>query len=294
MNVVRSTWRVCLLLAAVFAVTVILAQESRPAAAAGSQVFFSKVNTAPTKVTSVIIQPSTGYKSYYIWGKDLKGTYGAGYMQLDIRYISYLLHTGSLAEGDPFDGLLYSGWLGTTGRSDQCGLPLIINGISGAGQAQIICDTLGAPMRPPPPPWGPLGTTIIGSLTIRPGTVLGTTTVAFEPVETWIKDTGEAVDNNADTIVDQVIEPANIPLTVSDLTVVIARCGNVDLDPVYPPLGGGAVDIDDIFVEAAKFGQTTYHPTWDPMFDMDGNGAVGIDDIFLIVLMYSTYCMPTP
>lgn len=290
-------WKVSLVALAVLAVAIALAQDNRPAdASSNTQIFFSKTNSQVPAgpLASIIIHPNQGYIPLYVWAKNVKGTYGAGNMQIDVQYVSWLLHVDSMAEGDSNNGLVYSGWLGTTGRIDTCADPDIINLPGPAGSARIVCNTLASPIQPPPPPYGPLGNRLMGTLAIKPGPALGVTTITLTPNETWISDTGVSIDNNGDTIIDQVIDPSDIPATITSLQVKIWRCGSVDGSAIFPTLGGAAVGLSDIFFEAGKFGLNQFSPNWNTMYDMDGNLAVGLSDINIIAAQYATYCMPTP
>jgi hypothetical protein len=276
----------------------LIGQGNQPANAAHTKIFFAKVTNPPmaNPAGDVVLVRNVAFMPLHIWAKDVDSSYGAGYYQVDINFLSWLLHVDSIAEGDTINGLVGSGWLGTTGRAYDCGDPIIENPPSGAGHAKLNCDAIGAPKAPPlpPPAYGPTGNGILGTLILEPGTALGVSTVTYTAASTWLRDTGVAIDNNADTVHDQIIEPADIPATETNVRVHVSRCGNVDLDPVIPSLGGGSVDIDDIFLEASKFGQSSMTPGWNPMFDMDGNNAVGVDDIFNVGLQYVSYCYPTP
>lgn len=276
----------------ILAIGLALTGESRSAVAAEpTRILLSGSDFLPVESPpGIILFPDGPEIQLYVWVENVVAERGAGTFNLEFSWVSWLLDVDSVAEGDAEDGLLAdSEWL--TNSASQivtCSSPAITNDeITGQGSANVGCGILGAPSRPPDPPWGAVGDGILASLRIAPGSALGRTTFTVT-AGTWLDDTGEIYDSTGDTIPDTEIPFQDIPIKLLSLPVLIAPCA--DFTGATPGVPDGIVTIVDILFEASHFGAAPTNPPYEPNWDMDVDSVITIPDILIVARQFGTVC----
>ena len=244
-----------------------LANDSRPVAADHTDIFFTQSTTGdPSLVTPVtslsMVVNDPGPVTLYVWARNVHDPQGVAGFEVKVNYVSWLIAVNSLFADTT--------WLGSTGRSASCTAPVIRpNPTTGAGRANVSCNTLGAP-----PPFGPQGSGLLATITVKAGVVPSITNLVLAE-GTLLVNTGAIVRGS-------IVPPAEIPTIKRSLQLVIARCGDVD--------GDGGVTISDIFLVAGEFGKDSVHPEWNPIYDLNIDGGITIQDIFLTAGQFGTFC----
>lgn len=276
----RVSGRLGLLAALLLAGTFALARESRPAQAAGTEIWLGSSSScsglALTSTVLLIGGPST---NVYVCVKNIspKDTFGAAAFNLDFSYVSWLLAVQS-ATLDSVSPALAKQWLGTTGRVVSC-LPVLIepNPVTGAGRVYGGCQTL-----EPPPPNGPTANTALAKITLGSGITKRTTPIDFR-VGSYTAGSFLVSAN----FTGGISTASPIPSTVPVLSATIAPCAD------FTGAGGvpnNQVTLVDILYESGKFGSNSSTPGWNPNWDMDGNNFVNIQDIFIVAREYGMFC----
>lgn len=273
----RRLAKAWLFASALLLATLALAQDSRPASADHTDIFFTLSDSDPTPLTSItLIINDLRPPTLYVWARNVHAKGGVGAFEIDIHYMSGLVTMNSFTLEDPM-------WLASTGRSVFCPGPPVIdpNLGTGGGVAHVSCNTLSGPD-------GPQGSGILVSLELKAGVVLAETKLVLDDDRTFLVDTGQITVNDQGTPT-AARGPEVIPTTKLSLQIVIVRCGDVNDD--------NAVTIDDIFLVAAQFGMTldpNNIKKWDPVYDMNVDNAITIDDIFLNAAQFGRECSNPP
>lgn len=265
--------KVWLLVSAVLMATVGLAQDARPADAAGPQIIISRSSTSPDPITSLVLNPGGPSLDLYVWAKDVKGPLGAGAFQIGLSYNSWLISVNSIAKD--------SVWLGSTGRTVWCSpVELHPHTDTGAGNGYVGCNT------PTPPPTGSYGPScsnnhcdgLLGRVTVQPGIVPIATALNFT-AKTYLMDTGWGA---------VPVQEPEVIATGFSLPVGIVKCGDHS--------GDGYVNLfDDILSVIMHYQERPGDPGWDPKYDLDKSGNVDLfGDILGTVIQYQKSCYQTP
>ena len=253
-----SLARLGLLVGAIVGATLALAQESTPASAAHTKIYFSNAGFAPAAATNVVVlTPGGGPRDLYIWVKDVHDPSGASTFQLNANF------DGSLFSAQSFTG--YTTWLGSTGRSASC-LPTAIE----EDEAHLGCVTVGGV-----PPYGAQGGGLLGKITLLPGPTMQTSLLDFST--SYLRNTPPPPD----------FEAQDIPVTITSPTVIFLQCADFNYDSL--------VDLpNDILGVILQFQMQTGNPGWDPVYDLDDNGLIDLaNDILGAILQFGLPCTQT-
>lgn len=158
-------------------------------------------------------------------------------------------------DGTPSQVLSIGPFLGSTGRSPTC-----LRDLTVPGRAWILCYTLGAS------PDGPTGGGVIAVMRFKaPVTsTQGWSLLSFSEVQ----------------LAD--ITGASIGVTSQNGLVAVVPCSDVT--------GEGAVNIFDMAVVAAHFGQTSASPGWLPAADVTDDNVVNIFDLSAVAAAFGLTC----
>ncbi len=275
-RVARGALGAAVFLSAVFAVSVLMGQDSVRAGAADTEILAGRSGTSPTYAASVVLVKGGVYagqspctagdtdatkRCIYFWAKNVNNTYGASAFQVKATYNSNLIRAWTIAS--------YSSWLASTGRSVTCLQPTIVEDLStGAGEATITCNTFLQP-----PPYGPKCPSQCNGL-------LGI--FAFQSRGTGVGST--ILNLSESSLVDTPPPPWGptlpaIPATVRSVNVIVAKCAD------FTGTGGapdGAVRVNDILYAVQAY--------FTPGGDLDGDGATRVGDILIAVQQYFASC----
>ena len=280
----RNTVRIGLCVLVVAVAVLALGRDAQPASATEpTRILFSTSNFTPIELNpGIIMFPGGPPLTLYVWAENVVSERGAGSFQLDFEYISWLLTTNDLQTD--------ADWLSADGtQSITCSAEVINEDLqTGQGNAYTGCTRLGAPSQPPAPPWGALGSGLLGAISISPGTALTAKTTLTMTMNTWLDDTGEAIDENGDTVIDPEGFPQDIPVKRLSLSVMIIPCG--DYTSSTPGVPDGVVTVIDILYVASNFGARSIDLNWDPNWDMNLDGFVTIIDILTVARQFGSVC----
>lgn len=265
-----------LLASAVLAGAAFVGHGTDPAYASHTEILFSKSNTSPTMVASLLFVVGGPSQTVYVWAKNVDDAQGAAAFDVKFTYNHSVATITALT--------VQSAWLTSTLRQGlACPAPwwalgapyvrAIPDDPSGLWEGQVSCGTLD------PPPTGPAGPSCYNShcdgllaiITIAPG-ALGTTHLDL----TWgsrLVDTGTS---------PPVVDPALIPATRQSLNLSVVRCSDFD--------GDTAVTIDDISAIALRFLTAVGSPGWNPIYDLDNDLSITIDDISASAMQFLQVC----
>ncbi len=262
-------------LGAVFAVSVLLGQDSVRAGAADTEILPAHSNSSPTYTPSVVLvkggdatgpspcsvgesDPTTD--CLYFWAKNVNNTTGASAFEVKVTYDASVIHVDTIAH--------FTTWLGSTQRSVACVVPTVVEDPdTGVGEARITCNTL-----LPPPPYGPACNNghCSGQLGLMAfesrGTAMGSTTLNLS--QSMLVDTPPNPDN-----------AAAIPATVRSVNVVIAKCADFTGSTGSPD---GTIRVNDILYVVNQY--------FTPGGDLDGDGTTRVNDILIGVQQYFADC----
>ena len=280
----RNTVRIGLCVLVVAVAVLALGRDAQPASATEpTRILFSTSNFTPIELNpGIIMFPGGPPLTLYVWAENVVSERGAGSFQLNFDYISWLLHADSMeADAD---------WLSVNQTQViTCASAVITEDlITGQGNALTGCTRLGAPSEPPAPPWGALGTGILGAISISPGTALTAKTTLTMTIGTWLDDTGGVYDEDGDTVLDTEVLPQDIPVKLLSLSIMITPCA--DFTGATPGVPDGIVTVIDILYEASKFGARSSDPDWNPDWDMDLDEFVTIPDILTVARQFGRGC----
>ena len=255
-NAVRSVVKLGLLAAAVVAAAVGVGQESQPAGAAHTQILLSYSRISPIHASAVVVIPSGVPRDLYAWVVDVHEASGASAYRLEINFGSEsFIYTTIEAPDAPL-------WLGNRGRSAACPAPTVEPGV-----AYMDCITVGQV-----PPFGAMGTGLLGKFTITPRTVWQT--IPLDLTGTYLINTPSDAD----------FTWSYIPVTLLPSTIVFMHCADFN--------GDGSVDLlNDILGVILQYGKTSADPDWDPRFDINKDGDIDLlNDILGTILQYNLPC----
>lgn len=255
-NAVRSVVKLGLLAGAIVIAAVGVGQESQPAGAAHTQILLSYSNISPIHAPAVVVMPNGVPRELYAWVVNVDEASGASAYRLEISYDSAaFIYTAIEAPDAPL-------WLGNGGRSAACPSPTVLPGL-----AYIDCFTVGQV-----PPFGALGTGLIGKFTVTPRSVWQT--IPLDLSGSYLINTPSDID----------FTWSYIPVTVLPTTIVFMHCADFN--------GDGSVDLlNDILGVILQYGKTSADPDWDPTFDINKDGAIDLlNDILGTILQYNLPC----
>lgn len=288
---IQGLWKMTLLLVVAVAAIVTLAQDAPSVdAVSGTSIILSKSNTTATPVQlPIILYPGGPSLTLYVWAKDVKDPQGAGRWQIEFNFEANLVSVSGVTP--------YVTWLQSTGRTaDSCPPRLagyvIQDPLTGYGNAQVSCITLDGP----PPPFGPNCanfncTGILASFTVTPRVVTPPQTARLNfqlddsnPIFTYLTQLADTGVVSSGT----VTEPQEIPATVPNASVLLAKCADMD--------GNGQVTVPgDILGVILRYNWTTATPGWDPKYDLNNDGRIDVpNDILGAIFQYNLYCTQTP
>jgi hypothetical protein len=287
---IRRVAKVSLLASVLVLAALALAQDSRPAGAVNTEIFFTVSPSSPSPPTNVILlrnepgMPEPNELKLYVWARKIVDPYGLGGFQVDITYDSLLMSVDDIDWDKSFDvdgdGTVDDNFLETTGRGDPplqggivCSDPFVeVDPTTAIGRAHVSCNTLAAP-----PPFGPQGDGPLATLTLKAGSQrTGAPLLPPHPTLTLTDGTflinpgAIPKDNDGDTEPDE--PPEVIPSTLRSLQITIANCA--DFPTATYPNGDGQVTLfGDIMGVAFRFGMTDDHPDW--YLDKQPSGSPG-------------------
>ena len=270
---IQTVSKAMLCVAAALAIALVLAEDSRPAVASHTDIFFTQSLTSPSPMTSfMLLANDPTPRTFYIYARNVDDPEGLGAFEVNVNYVSWLVAVNAIAHD--------STWLGSTGRTVACNPPTIEPNVeTGAGHATIVCNTIGAPPPFGPPNGGTAASGLLGTITIKAGAVPAITQLILDPNRTILVDTGRIQGG-------ELISPAVIPTTKRSLQLVMTDCGDV-----YPkPNRDGFVTISDVFAIAGRFGMTSTHPNWNPTYDLNDDGSVSLADVFAVAAQFGLHC----
>ena len=288
---IRNVSRVSLLLVAVAVTVVALGHDARPVTGAtGTRIVISESSTSPIPVsTPFILYPNGPSVDLYVWAENIKDPFGPhrlGGFDIYFTYDNSLMSITALSPDTTF--------LTSTGRQASCIPPFwassppyvqaIPNDPDGRWEGTVGCHTLDGAT-----PFGPVGTGLIGSLTLTPNpavvppdnsTLNFAVPIASNPLFTYLTvliDTGGVSG-------ETVTPPAEIAATVPTVSVLMIRCADFD--------GDGQVAVPgDILPLILRYAMTSSHPDWDDIYDLNGDGTIDVvNDILGAIFQYLNFC----
>ena len=252
---IRIVVKLSLVAQAVLAVTLALGQDSRRVAATHSEVHLA-TSAASSQHVGTIFLPQGATKTLYVRAKDVThDTSGVAAFDVDLKYDPNVLSVTTIQAA--------TSWLGSTSRPVSCKAPIIepvLGDATGLWHASASCFTTGSV-----PPWGALGGGLLATVTLVGGTQPGNTILTNESV-----------------LFNTTVQMTEIPVTLRSSVVVVARCGDVNVD--------GVVTGGDIAGVVLAFGRLSGQPGWDPVFDLNDDSAITGGDIALVVVQFGSFC----
>lgn len=253
--------------AALAAVMLLLAQDSRPASAVNTRVYFTYSTTNPSPQSNIILNPDGAPVTLYVWAENITDPQGLASFSVDVIYDPDLMSVPNVSFSDTF--------LESTGRQAMC-TTLPAQPVPGDPDHYYVNAACASIVTNPPAP--PVqGSGLLATLTVVPGSDYG---MAALTNDSFMMDAGYIIPP------DTVVNPEQIAATVISATAQIAKCGDV----APPPNGDGAVSGLDFFSLLTKFGTSQGLPGWDERYDLNGDGAVAGVDFFILLGQFGALC----
>ncbi len=274
------TARLWLIVAAVVAAGVVLAEDRGTVLASHTKVYFTTTSSGnPTQLATLTVFPGSPTQTLYVWAKDVDhDPQGLGAFEVDIRYDPNVLRITSITKS--------TAWLTSTGRTPLCYTEVVgpVPGDpNGWWQAKAQCATLNP--TPAGPGWnGTNDSGLLATFVVGPGPQPQNPPLPVEYGAIAVADDGQLLDTGQ-VINQTVIEPQQIVASWPTLTAIHAKCGDFN--------SNGAVSATDIFLLFNKFGTVAGPPPsagWDPKYDLNANGAVSAPDIFIELTEFGVSC----